>query len=113
MNRRSISLAFAAVAVPLLLAACTGGGGAASPLPSIPSLAPATPTPVPTHPGPTYPPGCPTEQPEALGQGETRTVTLDTDKGKIVIKVEADLSCDTLSGEGVFASFAPLAPVEG
>jgi peptidyl-prolyl cis-trans isomerase B (cyclophilin B) len=35
---------------------------------------------------------CPTEQPEALPAGETRTVTLDTTKGPIVIKVEADLS---------------------
>jgi cyclophilin family peptidyl-prolyl cis-trans isomerase len=36
--------------------------------------------------------GCPAEQPEALPPGETRTVTLDTTKGPIVIKVEADLS---------------------
>jgi peptidyl-prolyl cis-trans isomerase B (cyclophilin B) len=93
-NRRSITWVLAAVAVPLLLAACTGGGGtgAASPLPTIPSLAPETPTPVPTHPGPTYPPGCPESQPDALAAGETRTVTLETDKGDIVIEVKADLS---------------------
>ena len=35
---------------------------------------------------------CPTSQPAALSPGETRTVTLDTPKGKIAIKVEADLS---------------------
>ena len=35
---------------------------------------------------------CPTSQPPALPAGETRTVTLDTPKGAIVIKVEADLS---------------------
>ncbi len=35
---------------------------------------------------------CPTEQPAALPAGETRTVTLDTTKGPIAIKVEADLS---------------------
>jgi cyclophilin family peptidyl-prolyl cis-trans isomerase len=35
---------------------------------------------------------CPTSQPPALPAGETRTVTLTTPKGTIVIKVEADLS---------------------
>jgi cyclophilin family peptidyl-prolyl cis-trans isomerase len=81
----------AALAVPILVAACSSGGGTA-PLPTIPSQGPATPTPVPTHPGPTYPPGCPTAQPDALGAGETRTVTITTDKGDITMKIEADLS---------------------
>jgi cyclophilin family peptidyl-prolyl cis-trans isomerase len=35
---------------------------------------------------------CPTSQPPALPAGETRTVTLNTPKGAIVIQVEADLS---------------------
>jgi cyclophilin family peptidyl-prolyl cis-trans isomerase len=35
---------------------------------------------------------CPTAQPSALPAGETRTVTLNTPKGAIAIKVEADLS---------------------
>jgi cyclophilin family peptidyl-prolyl cis-trans isomerase len=35
---------------------------------------------------------CPTSQPPALAKGETRTVTIQTDKGAITIKVEADLS---------------------
>jgi len=35
---------------------------------------------------------CPTAQPPALPAGETRTVTLNTPKGAIAIKVEADLS---------------------
>lgn len=35
---------------------------------------------------------CPTSQPEALPAGETRTVTIETDKGAIAIKIEADLS---------------------
>jgi hypothetical protein len=35
---------------------------------------------------------CPTAQPPALPVGETRTVTLNTPKGAIAIKVEADLS---------------------
>jgi cyclophilin family peptidyl-prolyl cis-trans isomerase len=35
---------------------------------------------------------CPTAQPAPLPAGETRTVTLNTPKGAIAIKVEADLS---------------------
>jgi len=98
--RRNLALAVAALAVPVVFAACSAGGSA-SPSP-IPSAAPATPTPAPTQPGPTqpapsqlgsaYPAGCPTAQPAALAKGETRTVTINTDKGDIVMKVEADLS---------------------
>lgn len=36
--------------------------------------------------------GCPTAQPAALAAGETRTVTIATPKGNIVIKVEGALS---------------------
>jgi cyclophilin family peptidyl-prolyl cis-trans isomerase len=88
--RRSITLAVAALVVPVMLAACSSGGTAS--LPPIPSEAPTTPTPAPTHPGPTYPPGCPTAQPAAMAKGETRTVTITTEKGDIVVKVEADLA---------------------
>jgi cyclophilin family peptidyl-prolyl cis-trans isomerase len=35
---------------------------------------------------------CPTSQPAALPAGQTRTVTLTTPKGQMVLKVEADLS---------------------
>ncbi len=35
---------------------------------------------------------CPTKQPPAMPAGETRTVTMNTEKGTIVIKLEADLS---------------------
>jgi len=35
---------------------------------------------------------CPTSQPSALPAGQTRTVTLNTPKGAIVIQVKADLS---------------------
>ena len=35
---------------------------------------------------------CPTSQPDALPAGQTRTVTMTTPKGNMVIKVEADLS---------------------
>ncbi len=57
-----------------------------------PGPRPTTPTTPPAHPGPTYPPGCPTAQPAALPAGETRNVTISTDQGDIVVKVEADLS---------------------
>ena len=87
--RRHLALAVAALAVTVLLAACSAG---AATLPPIPSEGPATPTRAPTHPGPTYPPGCPTSQPAALPAGETRTVTITTDKGDITMKIEADLS---------------------
>jgi cyclophilin family peptidyl-prolyl cis-trans isomerase len=36
--------------------------------------------------------GCPTSQPAALAAGQTRTVTISTSKGDIVIQVKADLS---------------------
>jgi peptidyl-prolyl cis-trans isomerase B (cyclophilin B) len=95
-RHRIVDLSLAALAVPLLLAACTGGGGQAT-LPAIPpatapaASASAAPSSDPmAH--PTYPPGCPTAQPDALAAGETRTVTVTTDKGDITMKIEADLS---------------------
>ncbi len=36
--------------------------------------------------------GCPTSEPPALAAGETRTVTIETDLGEIVIKVDGSLS---------------------
>jgi cyclophilin family peptidyl-prolyl cis-trans isomerase len=70
-----LTLAFA-------LAACSTGGGA-TPLPTIgPSTGPTAATGS----------GCPTSQPPALAKGETRTVTIETAKGTIAIKIEADLS---------------------
>jgi len=68
---RAIPLAF----VSLVLAACSAVG--------------ATPPPVPAETANT---ACPTSQPPALPAGETRTVTIDTDKGSIAIRIEADLS---------------------
>ena len=35
---------------------------------------------------------CPTSQPDPLPAGETRTVTISTDEGDMVLKIEADLS---------------------
>jgi cyclophilin family peptidyl-prolyl cis-trans isomerase len=94
-RHRLVSRTRAALAVPVLLAACSSGGGAAA----LPTIPPATPTPSgglesaePTHPGPTYPPGCPREQPPAMGADESATVTITTAKGSFDIKVEGALS---------------------
>lgn len=88
--RRPLVLAVAALAIPIVLAACSSG--AVATLPPIPTAAPATPTPAPTHPGPTFPPGCPTEQPAALAADDVRVVTISTDKGDIVIEIKGALS---------------------
>jgi cyclophilin family peptidyl-prolyl cis-trans isomerase len=93
MTRHRVSILVAALAIPALLAACTGGGSSA--LPTIPAITPgpsAEASAKPTHPGPTYPPGCPTEQPDALGTGDVRDVTIETDQGPIVIEVKGALS---------------------
>lgn len=94
MNRhRTLTGLMAALAIPVLLAACSSGG--ASALPSIP---PATPAPAaseaPASEATTdgYPAGCPKAQPDPLPAGETRTVTITTDKGDIAMKISADLS---------------------
>jgi cyclophilin family peptidyl-prolyl cis-trans isomerase len=69
------------LALSALLGACTATG-ASTPPASVP--APAS----------TGASGasCPTSQPAALPAGQTRTVTIVTDLGRIAIKVEADLS---------------------
>jgi cyclophilin family peptidyl-prolyl cis-trans isomerase len=63
-----------------------GVGGSATPSPS--TVAGATSSPASS----TNTSGCPTSQPPALAAGETRTVTIETDLGSIVLKLEADLS---------------------
>ncbi len=70
----AIVLAVVAVGF-ILLRPGDGGGTGASPSPSA-----------------AHGTNCPTSPPPALPAGETRTVTLNTEKGPIVIKVEADLS---------------------
>jgi cyclophilin family peptidyl-prolyl cis-trans isomerase len=74
------------IAAPLLtltfavaLAACSSSGGAA---PQSTSAAAASGAKV----------ACPSSQPPALPAGETRTVTIETDKGAIAIQIKADLS---------------------
>lgn len=75
----------ALVAVVAIVAACTGAPGA--PIPGATAGPKATP-----GGGLGAPPaGCPTKQPPVLPTGETRTVAIETAKGTITIKVEADL----------------------
>jgi cyclophilin family peptidyl-prolyl cis-trans isomerase len=81
-------------AVLLLVAACASAP--ASTVPPVGAVEPssaASASPTESHPAEaSYPPGCPTEQPAALPAGQTRTVTLETSKGTIAVKVDGALS---------------------
>jgi cyclophilin family peptidyl-prolyl cis-trans isomerase len=68
---------FLILSVGLAVAACSTSGAA---------------TPLATTGGTAAAAACPTAQPDPLPAGETRTVTIETDKGSIAIKIEADLS---------------------
>ncbi len=98
MTRHNLATRLAALAVlalPLLAAACTSGGGGGGTLPTIPPESPtaaAVASAEPTHPGPTYPPGCPTSQPAPLAAGEKHAVTIETTKGNIELEVDGSLS---------------------
>lgn len=76
-HRASASRAILLLTVSLLLAACSGAGASVA---------------APTAGGTAATTACPTSQPESLPAGETRTVTIETEKGTFTIKVEADLS---------------------
>jgi cyclophilin family peptidyl-prolyl cis-trans isomerase len=90
MTRHRTLAGFAALVAIPVLASCTGGTA----VPTIPPATPATSAGAPTHPAVDggMPEGCPTEQPDPLAAGETRTVTVETDLGTFEIEVEADLS---------------------
>jgi cyclophilin family peptidyl-prolyl cis-trans isomerase len=75
--------AVALLTVAAVAVGCTGGPGAIP----IPTAGPAA-TPAPT----TASGPCPAAQPAALPAGETRTVTIETEKGTIVVKVDGALS---------------------
>jgi peptidyl-prolyl cis-trans isomerase B (cyclophilin B) len=77
--RRLVRLVATCLGAAVLVAGCSAAGGASPAASSAPS-------------GGAVAGDCPTSQPEALPAGETRTVTIETDKGAIAIKVEADLS---------------------
>jgi cyclophilin family peptidyl-prolyl cis-trans isomerase len=66
------------LALVLALAACSSTGSA-TPQPTVAPSAGAG-------------AACPTSQPPALAKGETRTVTIETAKGAIALRIEADLS---------------------
>jgi cyclophilin family peptidyl-prolyl cis-trans isomerase len=70
---RRLVAPLAALTVAVVLAACSSAGG--SPAASGPATG-----------------ECPTSQPAALPAGETRTVTITTDLGTMVLGIEADLS---------------------
>ena len=76
-RRPSAPHAALALAATLLLATCSTNGAA---------------TPVPVPAGTPAAAACPTSQPAPLPAGETRTVTIETDKGTIAVKIAADLS---------------------
>jgi cyclophilin family peptidyl-prolyl cis-trans isomerase len=76
---RRLAAPILALSLAATVAAC---GAAASPSPSPAASAAAS----------GAQSDCPTSQPEPLGKGQTRHVTLDTRLGQIVIAVKADLS---------------------
>jgi len=86
---RSTRLA-ALLAIPLLMAACSSSAAKPSAAPS--AINAPAPTPVPANTAPADQSGCPTSQPVALAAGQTRLVTVQTDKGAIVITIHADWS---------------------
>ena len=82
--RRPSRILVAIVAVVAVTAGCAGSSGGAPES--------AGPSKVPSAAGGASAAACPTSQPEALPAGQTRTVTLDTEKGKITMALKADLS---------------------
>jgi len=91
MTRRHPIPLVAAVGASLaiLLGACTatGGGGASAPASAVASAAAPSPSSAAAPSG-----DCPTAQPAPLAAGETRTVTISTDLGDIVVGVDGSLS---------------------
>ena len=91
MTRHPVTRILAALAVPLLVAACSSGGAA------VPTIPPATPAPpiessAPTHPGADVS-GRAVRPPSRrrFGADDVRTVTIETPKGVIVIEVKGSL----------------------
>jgi cyclophilin family peptidyl-prolyl cis-trans isomerase len=75
--RRLARFATLVLGPAVLVAACSTVGGT---------------SPEPTSGGTAASAACPASQPDALPAGETRTITIETDKGSIEIRIEADLS---------------------
>ncbi len=70
-----------------LLAACSASGAGSTTAPSAAPSAAAS-----AHVDGYDPANCPTSQPEALGAGETRIVSIATNLGTMELTIEADLS---------------------
>jgi cyclophilin family peptidyl-prolyl cis-trans isomerase len=91
MSRANPFRPVAALAIVLLVAACSSSGSGVPPVGSVPPTAAAGASL--EHPGDaTYPPGCPTSQPDPMAASDVKNVTIETPKGTIVIKVEGALS---------------------
>jgi cyclophilin family peptidyl-prolyl cis-trans isomerase len=91
MNLRQPARLLALLAVPMLVVACTSS--AASTVPPVGSIAPTGSSAASSaHAAATYPPGCPTGQPAPLAASDTRTVTIATAKGSIIIAIKGSLS---------------------
>ena len=88
MTRTRPTRLVALLAIPILIAACSSG--VAKPSAAVSDVKAPTPAPATAAPGDVS--GCPTSQPAALAAGQTRTVTLQTDKGAIAITIHADWS---------------------
>jgi cyclophilin family peptidyl-prolyl cis-trans isomerase len=91
MTRTHLARMLAALAIPVFAAACTGGSTGGT-VPTIASATPETLSPAATQAGSAYPPGCPTSQPAGLTTSDTRTITINTPKGDIVIAIQGSLS---------------------
>jgi cyclophilin family peptidyl-prolyl cis-trans isomerase len=81
-------LAVLAATVAIAAAACSSA--ASSPIPTVGPITPAPSVAPPTAP-PAHTSGCPTSAPAPMKAGETATVTVETSKGTIVMKIEGDL----------------------
>ena len=77
INRAALANTVATATIVTALAACSSPAGPSASLGTVPSASLGT---------------CPSSQPPALPSGETRTVRVDTAKGAITIRIEANLS---------------------
>ncbi len=87
MTHPRIGRLVATLAIPVFAVACSGS----TPLPTVPPNYKPTPA-VSGHPGPTYPPSCPTSQPAPLGAADVKLVKIQTSKGSIEITIKGGWS---------------------
>ena len=101
--RRPTRAALAAGAVAAIMAACSSAGSTPAPSaagspagslapPASAGIATSPPTAAPSTGGGTGSTECPTEAPDPLRERETRTVTIETEKGTIVMKIDGSLA---------------------